>query len=143
MGHDRESYIILATGISIHPSRVGWDCSYPRSFNLIYIFQSTHPVWDGTSSSTPTLTEIATFQSTHPVWDGTSDRGDAQKPWKNFNPPIPCGMGLKSASGILILMLFQSTHPVWDGTSGRSFLLGKKNISIHPSRVGWDQTKNR
>ena len=35
--------------ISIHPSRVGWDATSPLSWKVIFTFQSTHPVWDGTS----------------------------------------------------------------------------------------------
>ena len=35
-------------GISIHPSRVGWDASLTKIFADDGAFQSTHPVWDGT-----------------------------------------------------------------------------------------------
>ena len=34
--------------------------------------------------------------------------------------------------------LFQSTHPVWDGTIDDVLTVDGKSISIHPSRVGWD-----
>ena len=80
-------------------------------------FQSTHPVWDGTGGRTmPTSQELISihpsrvgwdvgsswaacahraFQSTHPVWDGTGDGASQPQPAENFNPPIPCGMGLE------------------------------------------------
>ena len=101
------------------------------------------------------------FQSTHPVWDGTPARQVQSLHHSYFNPPIPCGMGLlichvpvagdkisihPSRVGwddLLDVALcksikFQSTHPVWDGTltvfHGRLL----PDISIHPSRVGWD-----
>ncbi len=34
--------------ISIHPSRVGWDLASDLLHHMHNIFQSTHPVWDGT-----------------------------------------------------------------------------------------------
>ena len=35
--------------ISIHPSRVGWDVELKTLRLGQLVFQSTHPVWDGTS----------------------------------------------------------------------------------------------
>ena len=56
--------------ISIHPSRVGWDLVSKLDAMEKKVFQSTHPVWDGTIAlQRPCATQ------TH------------------FNPPIPCGMG--------------------------------------------------
>ena len=40
-------------------------------------FQSTHPVWDGTSLLGFRLIR-SLFQSTHPVWDGTELRAAFQ-----------------------------------------------------------------
>ena len=57
--------------ISIHPSRVGWDFDRSHSRTWRKLFQSTHPVWDGTSSTYKVQKSIK-FQSTHPVWDGTA-----------------------------------------------------------------------
>ena len=37
--------------ISIHPSRVGWDIDDGELVGVYDIFQSTHPVWDGTINS--------------------------------------------------------------------------------------------
>ena len=56
------------------------------------------------------------FQSTHPVWDGTYRFADDANPVTDFNPPIPCGMGLRQ-------------YTAWKM---------EESISIHPSRVGWD-----
>ena len=127
----------FSMSISIHPSRVGWDLvrSFPRPLPSYFnppipcgmghpdlgrvieenIFQSTHPVWDGTSQCL-TCAQWRRFQSTHPVWDGTHNhvaRSDfllisihpSRVGWDSylrcrrtstlhFNPPIPCGMGL-------------------------------------------------
>ena len=103
-----------------------------------FIFQSTHPVWDGTSrrylhAVVPVISIHPSrvgwdagvygdfyvgigFQSTHPVWDGTFLLRRQLLRCCHFNPPIPCGMGQNQRQR---------------GSVGR-------NISIHPSRVGWD-----
>ena len=39
----------------------------------------------------------------------------------------------------LVEVIFQSTHPVWDGTKIIQGTYGYIDISIHPSRVGWDR----
>ena len=56
-----------------------------------------------------------------------------------FNPPIPCGMGLSGFQPKIFLNIFQSTHPVWDGTPKIDQFPVLAQISIHPSRVGWDE----
>ena len=107
---------------------------------------------------------VVEFQSTHPVWDGTCLRGSALCALRYFNPPIPCGMGRSPFANVIMPKVFQSTHPVWDGTSQalspkpRSCDfnppipcgMGLKPIfmddlhiviSIHPSRVGWDEMR--
>ncbi len=46
-----------------------------------FLFQSTHPVWDGTPLRSCWIS-VVIFQSTHPVWDGTrglADRGNQQR----------------------------------------------------------------
>ena len=77
-----------------------------------------------------------------------------------FNPPTPCGVGLRASCFLLLPdefqsthpvwggtyaprrsdlgPEFQSTHPVWGGTDNSSFLFKATRISIHPPRVGWD-----
>ena len=79
--------------ISIHPPRVGWDKldfsqpNRPQDFNpptpcevglrsrpayqSAYPFQSTHPVWGGTTCLPAPFASFREFQSTHPVWGGT------------------------------------------------------------------------
>ena len=126
--------------ISIHPSRVGWDVGGNDFWVDLSLFQSTHPVWDGTQLSThspsssenfnppipcgmgrgggKSAAEPGTFQSTHPVWDGTVLLALAPHRCKHFNPPIPCGMGRWSDRWYRHHRRFQSTHPVWDGTYG-------------------------
>ena len=105
-------------GISIHPSRVGWDEKrFDHHIGQI-IFQSTHPVWDGTR-----------------LWQAR------RKTRSDFNPPIPCGMGQRGKRATIGRVKFQSTHPVWDGTVLPRWLPIKSQISIHPSRVGWDSKK--
>ncbi len=49
MGRDCSAGHLDTVGISIHPSRVGWDNTFRHSVYRLPIFQSTHPVWDGTS----------------------------------------------------------------------------------------------
>ena len=78
------------------------------------LFQSTLPVWGGTTS-TVFLPWAWGFQSTLPVWGGTTCR----------NPSV-------------LMPLFQSTLPVWGGTLCRFRGYDAKRISIHPPRVGRD-----
>ena len=101
--------------ISIHPSRVGWD-SLDIWTNLdSFAFQSTHPVWDGTISVTVNTPEG--YISIHPSRVGWDIKGERAKLYpRDFNPPIPCGMGHDEIGHYLELGEFQSTHPVWDGT---------------------------
>ena len=145
--------------ISIHPSRVGWDAEDCLDDAAAELFQSTHPVWDGTS--------VDFFRcrlcviSIHPSrvgWDSGNDHNDPT--CRDFNPPIPCGMGLVVDHVVLLSLYFnppipcgmgpsriatlefvdkfQSTHPVWDGTVVAARQPLYLDISIHPSRVGWD-----
>ena len=128
-------------------------------------FQSTHPVWDGTQRA---LQQLAIedhfnppipcgmgrsfmfsayvnviFQSTHPVWDGTNHPEPRGKIERDFNPPIPCGMGL-DYPGSLQDIGYISIHPSrvgWDNCFATS--KGAAYISIHPSRVGWDTATRR
>ena len=101
------------------------------------------------------------FQSTHPVWDGTYNLFGNIQSTADFNPPIPCGMGhLKYGKGVPVSAI--SIHPSrvgWDPAhqvipdDARDFNppipcgMGPVKcfglelpglISIHPSRVGWD-----
>ena len=101
-------------------------------------FQSTHPVRGGTAASAEHDLRDYTFQSTHPVRGGTqasglkgSNKGISIHPpragWDelvrglivritDFNPPTPCGVGLRTGVLYNLLNIFQSTHPVRGGT---------------------------
>ena len=149
------------SAISIHPSRVGWDPHFPGTINLIYIFQSTHPVWDGTDLW-DTIKELEKI-SIHPSrvgWD-VPDSVKIKDDIVNFNPPIPCGMGhfaglLSERQELISIhpsrvgwdfsslttrkprLTFQSTHPVWDGTVDQYVRCYSKIFqSTHPV---WDGT---
>ena len=61
---------IPVLAISIHPPRVGRDLLYWYRCNAEKLFQSTLPVWGGTSRG-----------------------GWVQKSRLDFNPPSPCGEG--------------------------------------------------
>ena len=106
--------------ISIHPSRVGWDSTGARSFRRLRYFNPPIPCGMGPSGSFCSCIAAS-----------------------NFNPPIPCGMGQRLMVISPDSSSFQSTHPVWDGTV---IILQRKcvsgQISIHPSRVGWDALIN-
>ena len=145
--------------ISIHPPRVGWDpvqrspplitsyfnpptpCgvgpSHLMPFSSRRRFQSTHPVWGGTSPF-PSKFFSLKFQSTHPVWGGTRQlrvghpMGDI-----SIHPPR-VGWDLISSFQPIPQGPFQSTHPVWGGTGNRRRDAEIRHISIHPPRVGWD-----
>ena len=124
-------------------------------------FQSTLPVWGGTLPSGFSMAFSMMFQSTLPVWGGTPVfcRLPATR-WR-FNPPSPCGEGLKrkdgrwqeqvfqstlpvwggtssSSTSTALLLRFQSTLPVWGGTSLEVREAEERCISIHPPRVGRD-----
>ena len=78
------------------------------------------------------------FQSTLPVWGGTTPTTCRSLSGRNFNPPSPCGEGqdlgylMRGQDG------FQSTLPVWGGTMHPFRHRRNQNISIHPPRVGRD-----
>ena len=139
MGPDMVLMFLSAMGISIHPSRVGWDFWEHAADDRKDGFQSTHPVWDGTRPVSAGRGALWYFNPPIPCGMGrvVPDRsirvGD-------FNPPIPCGMGpwricrVHRGKGY-----FNPPIPCGMGLSARmeteSFVL----ISIHPSRVGWDR----
>ena len=126
--------------ISIHPSRVGWDQQRSARPSRVRNFNPPIPCGMGQQAGIRRFGRDS-FQSTHPVWDGTCEHGTLHGMIFNFNPPIPCGMGPSERSfSKPFVFLFQSTHPVWDGTPPQLFYFFAAKISIHPSRVGWDDT---
>ena len=127
----------LDTGISIHPSRVGWDWIGPSAGQLDPTFQSTHPVWDGTKGGVTVLRDG--YISIHPSrvgWDDIRKRGPS---WISISiHPSRVGWDRSTRLWGCLQRQFQSTHPVWDGTAPGLMLKAAGFISIHPSRVGWD-----
>ena len=122
--------------ISIHPSRVGWDAEATTCGKRRRI--SIHPSRVGWDFEDMDKADDD-FISIHPSrvgWDHTISLGSPQA--SNFNPPIPCGMGLTRPRSGSSRDVFQSTHPVWDGTVYTDLAQIHVAISIHPSRVGWD-----
>ena len=133
-----------------------------RAASTAPIFQSTHPVWGGTTAlpnspvclsyfNPPTPCGVGlrrtsagrtkwTFQSTHPVWGGTARMAELRFTSPYFNPPTPCGVGH-------VLLYCNSSYcsnfnpPTPCGVGQLKGLVKclMANISIHPPRVGWDQ----
>ena len=108
--------LILLSGISIHPPRVGRDQDhYGQSSHGGRNFNPPSPCGEGQASAL-VLTNGPLFQSTLPVWGGTQiDAINAQRD-ANFNPPSPCGEGPAGATNEACGSVFQSTLPVWGGT---------------------------
>ena len=113
-GTRTNSRLNVIAPISIHPSRVGWDLAH---------------VHDG-------LRGCISIHPSRVGWDRRHRR--QRRKSADFNPPIPCGMGLYLAEVASGFFQFQSTHPVWDGTRALHRWIYFSSISIHPSRVGWD-----
>ena len=126
--------------ISIHPPRVGWDILSSLAEIPLFVFQSTHPVWGGTSG---VGSDFETFPSIsiHPPrvgWDPTILRCPAAI-MISIHPPR-VGWDWRHREGRSEWAEFQSTHPVWGGTGFLSYSTVSALISIHPPRVGWDST---
>ena len=125
------------SSISIHPPRVGRDTKTPAGRREIPIFQSTLPVWGGT---TPQIINQKSplFQSTLPVWGGTC-QFSLSIVWTLFQSTLPVWGGTPTHdSHALGYAEFQSTLPVWGGTFGSQSPVCVEIISIHPPRVGRD-----
>ena len=123
--------------ISIHPPRVGWDGFVICDLLDYQAFQSTHPVWGGTTPSSGKRWKQSHFNPPTPC--GVGPKVFADQWYKSdFNPPTPCGVGPGGMRGLARIGSFQSTHPVWGGTNHLSDMLPSTKISIHPPRVGWD-----
>ena len=118
------------------PIPCGMGLTEKYNDNNAVIFQSTHPVWDGTPP--PHKRGQIPPISIHPSrvgWDKLLCH--QQRRGLHFNPPIPCGMGLSRRQRMRKVLLFQSTHPVWDGTRATGWWRRMRRFCIIPSRVGW------
>ena len=101
--------------ISIHPPRVGRARNEAITQGQNYVFQSTLPVWGGTSRKAGTALQTVLFQSTLPVWGGTA-------------------VSTTSQTHTII-----SIHPPRVGRDDCQTLEDHyQAISIHPPRVGRD-----
>ena len=105
--------------------------------NLPPCFNPPSPCGEGHDLELHTL-KCCMFQSTLPVWGGTSEKRHQATPKTvsihpprvgrdysdfpvhvgpgGFNPPSPCGEGQVYPSNSKLAGLFQSTLPVWGGT---------------------------
>ena len=121
----------------------------------VFRFQSTHPVWGGTSYGTLRGANF-TFQSTHPVWGGThagllqslyllpisihpprvgwDARADFKRQAKkNFNPPTPCGVGRIFYDYRRCWLYFNPPTPCGVGRLAFCHFLGHQTFqSTHP-----------
>ncbi len=106
-------------------------------------FQSTHPVWGETAFARMQLSAHTNFNPLTPC---------GVRPFRpllvvvdvaDFNPLTPCGVRPCTLPALPALSPFQSTHPVWGETSATADIYVINRISIHPSRVGWDQITRR
>ena len=124
------------------------------------LFQSTLPVWGGTTFLPAVLQSIQIsihpprvgrdlaeisrntwmmdFNPPSPCGEGRTTVHGFIKISRYFNPPSPCGEGLQNSIGQLGADIFQSTLPVWGGTQQHKAALVYIDISIHPPRVGRD-----
>ncbi len=127
--------------ISIHPPRVGRDRSCAAGPTARRKFQSTLPVWGGTTSTYGTLS-LSIFQSTLPVWGGTLGRNARGTHTADFNPPSPCGEGRLLGTDHYCAGKI-SIHPprVGRDLSRRLVHPVRQGISIHPPRVGRDSER--
>ena len=127
-------YEILQT-ISIHPPRVGRD-QIVINFRLL-LGISIHPPRVGRDTLTYPATDNNIMISIHPPRVGRdillllSELGSGY-----FNPPSPCGEGLKAQRDLDLGQIFQSTLPVWGGTRGNSGQGGHRAYFNPPSPCG-------
>ena len=130
--------------VSIHPPRVGRD-NYGK-FASLASSVSIHPPRVGRDLF-PYLRKHAGigFNPPSPCGEGLKIN-----PWtwlaRSFNPPSPCGEGRREGPCCRRGSGFQSTLPVWGGTPPRARGGTDYPVSIHPPRVGRDRvyrvTKN-
>ena len=60
--------------------------------DIVFAFQSTHPIRDATMTACLIIWIILVFQSTHPIRDATDLNELRPTIAINFNPRIPLGM---------------------------------------------------
>ena len=82
---------------------------------------------------------ISPFQSTLPVWGGTRAVCETFRAIHDFNPPSPCGEGLRHVVADVHILAI-SIHPprVGRDPGSETSPAPAAEISIHPPRVGRD-----
>ena len=154
-----QKWYVSYRGISIHPPRVGRDCKpcghnpakigdfnppspcgegrrRSTAYKICHTFQSTLPVWGGTTRSILLVISSSEFQSTLPVWGGTGG-------WLLFglshyisiHPPRVGRDNFYYQRGYN-LTAFQSTLPVWGGTGNGRFGQTREGNFNPPSPCG-------
>ena len=101
--------------ISIHPPRVGWDQAKRVVVPAELIFQSTHPAWGGTISTSFRFQD--NMISIHPPrvgWDVRSFTLESEAIISIHPPRV--GWDNPLSIKMTPTILFQSTHPAWGGT---------------------------
>ena len=163
VGHELHSGRRKNIVISIHPPRVGWDPGRPDQTLKVTYFNPPTPCGVGRGGLPPVRCG-ARFQSTHPMWGGTTgapessgarsisihpphvgwDESSPALPtsYSDFNPPTPCGVGLNNVFGDISGTDFNPPTPCGVGPARILILGGGSNISIHPPHVGWDDTSD-
>ena len=120
------------------PSPCGEGLASARYLVASWSFQSTLPVWGGTSKECRIWRSVK-FQSTLPVWGGTWAGSGAMPQYSHFNPPSPCGEGLYTILLAGKLYYFNPPSPCGEGRCVPMRFQNHICISIHPPRVGRDQ----
>ena len=124
--------------ISIRPSLAGRDVIRTIKGRYLHTFQSSRPLRGGTRNlcHTPAFGEI----SIHPPLAGRdcATRRRRSRP-DYFNPPAPCGAGLRVSTSPRLAAVFQSTRPLRGGTVRHGAGQLSAVISIHPPLAGRDR----
>ena len=107
---------ISKSDVSIHPPRVGRDQRRLLKLSLWTSFNPPSPCGEGHQCLDLFFWQKG-FQSTLPVWGGTSGGALESGHCGGFNPPSPCGEGHPCRRGWRAGHEFQSTLPVWGGTA--------------------------
>ena len=104
-GQSVRSGHFVALDISIHPPRVGRD-SCAASSRSIWDRNFNPPSPCGEGPDFPVKAyKLSEFQSTLPVWGGTSSSVRLCRFNSYFNPPSPCGEGQQKLTKILCKLL--------------------------------------
>ncbi len=160
-GAGRAAWLLRDCGseISIHPPRAGRDAANLSQITTAMDFNPPAPCGAGRIGMGPTISQHRI--SIHPPRAGRDQESADDKPpfdisihppragrdimdnaisgqMKHFNPPAPCGAGLRNSPLTLSHARFQSTRPVRGGTTSRTACLPEPGTfqSTRPVRGG-------